>query len=64
MTINLNDYKIPVTAVTFLDISLGGLVLMTKQNDLLEIELTSIIQCVLITLLLHLAHSKHAINYH
>lgn len=43
--INLNDYKIPVITVTF---NLGGLVLMTKQNDLLENELTSVIQLSLL----------------
>lgn len=53
-----------VTAVTFLNISLGDLVLMMKQHDSLEAELTSAAQCVLITLLCtwHIVNTQEAIT--
>lgn len=48
----------------FLNISLGDFVLMMKQNDLLETELTSAIQCVLITPLCiwHIVNTQEAIT--
>lgn len=53
-----------VTAVTFLNISLGDLVVMMKQHDLLETELTSAAQFVLITLLCtwHIVNTQEAIT--